>query len=227
MPALLQPLAPELWHLNAPLSIVGMAIGHRMTGARLRDGSLWLHSPVEYRAELGAALAQLGPVGHVVAPNCVHDTYLEGWFAAYPLARFHAAPNFRRFRPDLPFTDALGDTAPDAWSEIFTQQVVRGMPRVNEVAFLHRSTRTLVITDLVFNLGPDMPFLSRILLQLNDCYCKFGVSRLLKTTIKDRAAVRASLDRILAWDFDRIVLSHGDNIETGGREKLRAAFAFL
>lgn len=227
MTSLLQPLAPNLWHLNAPLSIVGMAIGHRMTVARLGDGSLWLHSPVEHTAELGAALATLGPVGHVVAPNCVHDTYLEGWFAAFPHSRFHGAPGFRRFRPDLRFTDTLGEAAPAAWSEIFEQQVIRGMPRVNEVAFLHRPARTLVVTDLVFNLGPDMPFLSRVLLRLNNCYCKFSVSRLLRSTIKDRAAVRASLDRILAWDFDRIVLSHGANVETGGREMLRAAFAFL
>jgi hypothetical protein len=45
--------------------------------------------------------------------------------------------------------------------------------------------------------------------------------------MKDRAAVRASIDRILAWDFDRIIVGHGNNIEAHGREVLRDAFSFL
>jgi hypothetical protein len=72
-----------------------------------------------------------------------------------------------------------------------------------------------------------MPFLSRVLLRINDCYCRFGPSRLLRTAIKDRAALRGSLDEILNWDFDRVVLSHGRNLETGAKDALRTAFAFL
>ncbi len=224
---MLAPLASDLWEHNAPMSVFGMAIGHRMTVARLRDGSLWVHSPVAHSPEIAVALAALGPVGHVVAPNCMHDTYLEGWFAACPSARFHGAPHFAKFRRDLKFTDSLGDTPDAAWRDVFDQHVLRGMPRLNEVVFLHRPSRTLVLTDLAFNLGDDMPLLSRVLLRLNDCYCKLAVSRLLRSTIKDRAALRASLDRVLAWDFDRVVLSHGENIATGARERLREALAFL
>ena len=46
-------------------------------------------------------------------------------------------------------------------------------------------------------------------------------------SIKDRAALRASLDRLLAWDFDRLVLSHGRNVDAGAKELLRDAYAFL
>jgi hypothetical protein len=224
---MLQPLAAELWDYDAPLSVLGMALGHRMTVARLPGGELWLHSPAAHTPALAAALAALGPVGHVVAPNAMHDTYLEGWFAAYPDARFHGARGFAKFRPDLKFTHLLADTPDPAWAAVFDQCVLRGMPRLNEVVFRHRASRTLIVTDLAFNLGPDMPLLSRLLLKLNGCDCRFAVSRLLKTTIKDRAALRASLDTVLAWDFDRIVLSHGRNVETGGKALLREAFLFL
>ncbi|MEY2878873.1 MAG: hypothetical protein RLZZ15_1253 [Verrucomicrobiota bacterium] len=224
---MLTQLDDELWELDAPLTVLGMAIGHRMTVVRLPGDFLWVHSPVAYSPAIAAALARLGPVGHVVAPNCIHDTYLEAWFTAYPTARFHGAKGFSRFRPDLKFTDALGDTPDSAWSGVLDQRVLRGMPRLNEVAFLHRASRTLIVADLVFNLGPEMPFLSRVLLRVNGCYCKFGPSRLLKTTIKDRAALRTSLDHVLAWDFDRVIVSHGKNLKAGGKEALRAAFAFL
>lgn len=32
------------------MTVFGMALGHRMTVARLPDGSLWLHSPVAHSA---------------------------------------------------------------------------------------------------------------------------------------------------------------------------------
>jgi hypothetical protein len=232
---MLTPLAPDLWELDAPLTVLGMKLGHRMTVVRLpaggesgrTDGTLWLHSPVEFSPALAAALARLGPVAHIVAPNAVHDTYLEGWFAAYPGARFHGARGFVKIRPDLKFHATLGDTPDTAWAAALDQHLLRGMPRLNEVVFLHRASRTLILTDLVFNLGPDMPLLSRVLLRMNGCYCTFGPSRLLKTTINDRAALRRSLDRVLAWEFDRVIVSHGKNVETGGKERLREAFAFL
>lgn len=224
---MLTPLAPELWEYDAPMSVIGMALGHRMTVAKLPDGSLWLHSPAAYSAELAAELRQLGPVAHIVAPNAMHDTYLEGWFAALPQARFHRAKGFAKFRPDLKFTDSLGDTPPAAWSLVFDQLGLRGMPRLNEVVFLHRASRTLILTDLVFNLGAEMPLLSRVLLRLNGCYNCLAVSRLLRTTVKDQPALRESLDQMLAWDFDRVVVSHGRNLEAGGKDALRTALAFL
>jgi hypothetical protein len=45
--------------------------------------------------------------------------------------------------------------------------------------------------------------------------------------IRDRAAARASLDDVWRWDFDRVVVAHGDVLETGGRVHMRRAFAFL
>ena len=48
-----------------------------------------------------------------------------------------------------------------------------------------------------------------------------------RVLIRDRAAAREQVGRMLAWDADRIVLAHGDIIETGGREVLRRAYAWL
>lgn len=41
---------------------------------------------------------------------------------------------------------------------------------------------------------------------------------------KDRQAARASLEQILAWDFERIVRSHGDNITVDARQAARRAW---
>jgi hypothetical protein len=224
----LHELHAGLWEFNAPMAVLGLPLGHRMTVARLSDGSLWLHSPVAYSAELAAELARLGPVGHIVAPNYMHDTYLETWLPRYPGVRFHAPRTFHKVFSAFPTTDVLGETPAPAWADLFAQHVVQGAPRLHEVVFLHRPSRTLIVADLAFNLGHDaLPWLSRVLLRLNGCYDCFTPSRTFKLIIRDRAALRASIDRILEWDFDRIVVSHGQNIETGGKDALRTAFAFL
>ncbi len=59
-------------------------------------------------------------------------------------------------------------------------------------------------------------------------YGRFGPSRLDPLLIRDRGAARECLEHILTWDFDRIVVAHGDDIlETGGQEALRSGFAWL
>jgi len=55
----------------------------------------------------------------------------------------------------------------------------------------------------------------------------FGPNAVVRMTIRDRAALRASMDRILAWDFDRVTVTHGEVLESGGREALARAYAWL
>lgn len=224
---MLNQLHADLWEFNAPMVVLGMHLGHRMTVARLADGSLWLHSPVAYSDELAAALHTLGPVGHIVAPNYMHDTYLEGWIPRYPAARFHAPKGFGKVFPAFPATDVLGQHASPAWAGVIDQLVLQGARRLHEVVFLHRPSRSLIVADLAFNLGPDMPWLSRVLLRLNGCYCHFGPSRMVKAVINNRAALRRSLDELLTWEFDRIIVGHGGNLTSSPKEALREAFAFL
>ena len=44
---------------------------------------------------------------------------------------------------------------------------------------------------------------------------------------RDKAAARASVERILSWDFDRILLCHGPIVESGGKAVFREAYSFL
>ena len=46
-------------------------------------------------------------------------------------------------------------------------------------------------------------------------------------TVRDKRAARASLERMLRWDIDRVIVSHGLCIETGGREYVENAFRWL
>jgi hypothetical protein len=45
--------------------------------------------------------------------------------------------------------------------------------------------------------------------------------------VRDRKIARREVDRILEWDFDRVALAHGAQVERDGHEILRDAYAWL
>jgi hypothetical protein len=219
-------LGENIWHSSGPLKLAGMELGHRMTVVRLVSGALWVHSPVELDTETEAALNELGPVAHLVAPNKFHDLYWPAYVAAYPQAHFSCAPGFDRGAAGWDGGEELEGVAPQAWAGQIDQLVVRGMPRVNEVVFRHRESATLIVADLIFNLGTPGGF-NGVMLRLAGAHGHAGPSRLFRAMVKDRQALRASLESILSWDFERLVMGHGGVIEKGGRQILEKAYAFL
>jgi hypothetical protein len=219
-------LAPDLWVATRPLPLIVGDIGTRMTVIRLRDGSLFLHSPVPLDDDTRAALDGLGPVRAVVAPSLVHHFFVGEYGAAYPQATLYAAPGLERKRADVPFGAVLDDEPPAQWAGQLEQHVFRGAPIMNEVVFFHAPTRTLLLTDLAFNVTRPMPGRACFFLRLVGAR-GFGPHRIIRFGVRDRDAARASLERILQWDFDRIVVTHGDVLESGGHAAMQAAFEWL
>ena len=224
---MLRQLAPDLWVTERRLRFAGIEVGTRMTAIRLRSGDLLLHSPVALDPELRKELDALGPVRFAVAPNRFHHLYIGEYAAAYPEVQLFAAPGLETKRRDLPFAAVLGDHAPAAWSEELHQVVFRGFPLPNEVVFFHPATRSLIATDLAFNIQEDSPALTRLGFRALGGYGRLGPTWLERLLIRNRAAARASLARILEWDFERVIVAHGRVVEGGGREALRAGYAWL
>jgi len=223
----LTPLAPNLWVATRPLVLFTGDVGTRMTVVRLRDGGLWLHSPVELDAPTRAALDALGPVRAVVAPSLVHHFFVGDYGQAYPEAKLFAAPGLAKKRGDLQFDAVLSDDAPPEWAGEIDQHLFRGAPLINEVVFYHPSTRTLVLTDLAFNVvRPAVSRRARLFFALVGAR-GFTPHRVVKLITRDRVAARRSIDRILQWDFNRVTVTHGEVLERGGRAAFERAFRWL
>ena len=223
----LRRLADDIWVADRPQTFYGLPVGTRMTVIRLSGERLLLHSPVALDSALGAELDAIGRVSYAVAPNRVHHLYAGEVAKLYPEARLWVGPGLERKRPDLAFVAVLGDEPPEEWREEVQQTFFRGRPYENEVVFFHRASRTLILCDLAFNFGPAAAAPTRLLMKLLRSYGRFGPSKLDPLLIRDRNAARQSLERILAWDFDRVVVAHGEVLESGGREALRAGYAWL
>lgn len=219
-------LDSELWAFERPLSIGGVQVGTRMTVLRLEDGALFLHSPVSLDAETRADLDALGRVRFVVAPNKLHHFFVAPYRDAYPDAELWGAPGLAQKRPRIPFHRELEGAAPASWAGELEQLFFAGIPYVNEVVFLHRASRTLLLTDLCMNFAPGGPLLTRLWTRVMGLR-GFGVSRLMRALVRDRAAAHRSLERLLSWDFERVTLTHGMVLQRSGKRLLREAWSWL
>ena len=217
----------NVWEATHPLSLAGVQLGHRMTVIRLADNELLLHSPVPLSDDLARELDELGEVRYVVAPSRFHDLFLEEYFERFARATFCSVPGMSDQHPEMGFEIVLYDQFPRRWSEELEHILVGGMSKVNEVVFFHLSSKTLIVADLVFNIRFSSSWLTRSAMKLNGAYGRVAPSRYFKSLIKDKRAFAACIERILEWDFERIVVGHGSIVESGGKEILSAAFDWL
>lgn len=223
----LEPVAEDLWIADDVLPLpAGARIPARMAVVRLGDGGLWLCSPARPTDELIAQVSALGPVRHLVAPNRLHHLFIGAWRERFPEARMHGAPGLAKKRKDLSFDAILGEATPP-WHEDIDQVLIEGAPRLGETVFLHRASRTLLVSDLVFNLVNPGGWRSRLVFKLTGVCGHLAQSREWRLVTRDRPAAARSVERMLAWDFDRLVPAHGDIIPSGARPMVAQASAWM
>ena len=87
----------------------------------------------------------------------------------------------------------------------------------------------MILTDLLFQIRYPVNALTKAILWMAGVNKgKLAQSRLWRSITKDRAAAGRSVERMLAWDFDRVVLAHGDFVEgAGARERTREALWWM
>jgi hypothetical protein len=218
----------ELWVKETRLRFLGLVeVGGRMTVIRLADGTMFVHSPVRLDDQTRVELDSHGPVAFVVSPNKLHHMFIGDYATAYPRARIYASPGLTKRRRDVRFDGELRDTPEEAWAADLDQAMFLGHPWLQEVVFLHRQSKTLIVADILQNFHEESPFLTRVYARLDGLYKQPRFPRDFRWTMTNRHAARESVKRILAWDFERIVLAHGRAIETGGKRIFADAFRWL
>ena len=232
MQGVLEEIESELWAVEQPLRYLGFEMGRRMTVVRLAGDALLIHSPAELSDRLRSELDRLGEVSFVVPASILHGHLcMEQYREAYPGAKLFGVAGLERKRPDLRFDGELGDSPQPEWSEELDQKRFEGHRvagrMLNEVEFFHRRTRTLITGDLCFNIGPGWPLKTRALAWGPRMRRRLGPTVAFRLGIRDRGAARRSVERILEWDFDRLLPGHGEIVESGAKETFEKDFAWL
>ena len=216
---MLTKLAPGVHIWDAAQGFFGLAVGTRMTVVEL-PGGLFVHSPIAVAPE---ALAELGGVRWVLAPNLFHHLYVGDWVA--PGREVWAAPGLDAKRKDVGFTGVVDEVGSPFGDELLLVPL-RCFGLSNEVVVLHRPSGTLITTDLVFNLPETAPAMTRFVVRLAGGYPGCQVTLLEKLFMK-RELARKEIGHLLSLDFDRLVMAHGNVVEQGGKDAFREAYRWL
>jgi glyoxylase-like metal-dependent hydrolase (beta-lactamase superfamily II) len=224
-----RPIDKDLWVVDHLASLpLGMRMPLCATIVRLADGGLWIHSPTPLSPELATAVEALGTVRDLVAPNRFHHLSAGAWAQRFPGARLWAAPGLPEKRRELSFAGVLGDGTTAPWANEIAALPLAGAPAMNEVVFFHPASRTLVCTDLLFNVRKPASAMTSFILTLVGTKGRFAMSRLWWRYARDRAALKASIEKMLEWDFGRVIPSHGEIYESGSANgDTRAALAWM
>lgn len=217
-----------IWHDTYDHAPGGVQFRTRSTLVRLADGSLWMHSPIPLDDTLGKQIDMLGAVRHIVAPNGWHDSFSGEAKQRYPNATLWASPALRRSKDPLPVDAWLGEGEPP-WAGELRPLWIEGVPKADEFVFLHLPTGTLILTDLLFQIRYPVNVLTKIVLWMAGTNGgKLAQSRLWRLVTKDRVAAGRSVQKMLEWDFERVVLAHGDFVEgNDAREQVREALWWM
>jgi hypothetical protein len=212
---------------TAPVRFLGMQLTATMTVLRLSDGTLLLHSPLALTRKRRAAIEALGPVAHLYAPNLYHHRWIGEWATAFPSARLHAPVGLAKKRADLRIGRAHNVAPEPAFAGVVDEVRIDGLA-LEESVLIYRPARTLVVADLVHNVGQPQHRWTKLHTRTMGFYDRVALSRMIRwTAFTDRAAARRSLDELLARPFDRLIVGHGAPLAAGGREALAAAYTWL
>lgn len=219
----LEKLGENLYTVTGKLKMPLGETVRRMTIAKLSDGRLVIFSAIALDEREMAKVDSLGPVSFLVVPSGIHRMDIKGWAERYPNALVIAPAAAREKVEELVKVDAttlvLADprvqlsAVPGTGEQEFAMLVTTG------------NTKTLVVTDLIFNL-PKLPGFAQF------AYTLFGFgpghpsqpALVRMNLVKDKERVRAQLR---AWADDsaieRILVSHGAPIENPRETLLKLA----
>jgi hypothetical protein len=228
---MLKEIDNNIWIAEQPLKFWGMEVGTRMTVIRLTSNELVVISPIRADNTTISQLNEIGKVSYIIAPNLYHHLFVLDFKTIYPEAQLWVALGLNSKIPNLSPDRVLSDNEGSILDDIdyvlvdgFKLLDLSGPTLVNEFAFFHRESRTLVLTDTAFYFDESFPFKTQLVAKLFGIYGKLSPSPLDKLATTEKEKVKNSIQKILRWDFNRVIVAHGSIIETNGNTQLKVAY---
>ena len=217
----MQKLADNIFLQRHPLSLMGCRMGRNVTLIRLSSGQVIIHSTANFSDAERSEIDALGEPGWLVEATNFHDTNTLTGQECFPNARLLVPSGF----PLRDRVDSRNITeGEEEWHDEVEIVVMEGMPKIQEHAFFHRPSKTLIVADLLFHLPPSAGWWTHTFLRHASGIKTYpGMSRLFRFFIKDRDAFLASIRKLYSLPFERIVFAHGDPICADARQVFRSA----
>ncbi|HZL18275.1 MAG TPA: hypothetical protein VFG23_11065, partial [Polyangia bacterium] len=205
-----------------------MSLRRTMTIARLGGDRLVLHSAIILDDDGMTKLEALGTPAYLIVPNGFHRKDAPAYKRRYPGLTVLGPRGARdKIEKVIPLDGTLEDFPKD---HAIRFEALQGIGDV-EAALVVRSADgiTLVLGDVVFNMDRKRDPLGFLFTTLMGSAPGPRISRLFKTLVKDRAALRRDLERLAALPgLTRLIVAH-EKLARGAEAAaaLRTAATFL
>ncbi len=211
----------QIWIKEYPIRYAGCTFNSRMTIVRLSSSQLMIHSPCKIDCHTRERILSLGEVAFIVAPGSYHYFYIRSAQQAFPNAKTFVCPGVSQKCRGIKIDGILDDNIQESWQTDFEQVLIRGSLFIKEVAFFHKPSKTLILTDLIENFTDKTGNVNWIL----KIWWKvvFQMWNNPKPAPEyqlgwiNRRAAKQSLKRVLEWDFEKIIIAHGELIESNAK----------
>lgn len=225
----LQSIGNGAWVAEGLLNDKGMKFPIRMTFLQLDGRNLMAISPIFPTPELIKEIEGIGVVKYIIAPNCMHHKFLNKFAEAFPGAEIWGPKDLHDKRKDVAFTDVLDSNHVAPWSSYVDMVSIHAKPPMfEEVIFFHKPSKTVVITDMLFNFHSFSSWLQALIARLNGGYKRLAMTRIGRMFFKDKESLHKAASRILTWNPENLVVAHGDIVVGHAHNVLQeplAAFA--
>jgi hypothetical protein len=202
-----------------------------MTVIRLANNELVVISPIQIDDEIACQLNEIGVVSHIITPNLYHYLFAANFQAFYPDAIFWAVPGLETKKPDLPIDRIIKTETNNFLSGIecllfdgFRTLSLNGFDSLNEFVFFHSQSRTLILTDTAFHFDERFPLITQFATRVLGGYKSLSPSLLERVATREKDRVKVSVQKVLNWDFDRVIMAHGSIVEKNGKEKFKEGY---
>ncbi|BFZ63078.1 hypothetical protein YB2330_004195 [Saitoella coloradoensis] len=207
-----------------------VAVGLRMTAIRLQQDDstrILIIAPIPLNDDIREKLHSLGGVDFIAA-DLGHHLYVKEYQDEWPEAKTIGVPGLSQKRNDLRWdmvyeSRSMKPEAEFGWNDMETV-VFEGFITWC-VAWVHKPTQTLVCTDLLMNLPcteqydyPPSDPLSRAFAFAAHPFSTWHKRLIYYMAGVDDNLMRRDVKAVFEMDFEVVIPSHGDVIETEGKE---------
>lgn len=212
-------IASSVFTLRYPLKLLGASLGRVVTIFRLKSGKVVLHSTGPFTQEDCSLISEIGEIEAIVEATNFHDTFALAAMTQFAGCRYFSPSGFpleNKLKPE-PIEKGI-----EIWGDELVWELLAGAPRLNEWICFHPESKTLVVADLLFNCRPN-DFAGKVFFALAGNRGWPGNCRLFRMCIRDRKDLESSINRVLSWDFERVIVAHGLPIEEDAKLVFTAA----
>ena len=179
----------------------------------LENNTLMVISPGPFEQKMIREIIAKYSTIYCVAPNAFHHKHLKSFNSFFPEIDIYGPSALTKKQPWLSGKILSLDSLAEKLKGQILLFPILGNSLLNETVFYCHRSKSLIVTDLFFNMRNPMPLGRKWILSLVGARNKIAQSKLVKKSITNKETYIRSVKPLAKLDCQRIIVGHGHIVE--------------